>query len=92
MRDFFDIYALAEHNRFDADLLTRAVHATFERRRTLIPASLPLALTPNFAAIPPKQIQWQGFRRKNGLASTPTQLGEVIAGIATFLGPVIAAA
>jgi predicted nucleotidyltransferase component of viral defense system len=31
MRDFFDIYVLAEHNRFDADLLTRAVRATFER-------------------------------------------------------------
>jgi len=35
MRDFFDVYALAEHNRFDGELLTCAMRATFERRRTL---------------------------------------------------------
>jgi len=91
-RDFFHVYALAEHNRFDGEALTRAMRATFERRRTPIPGSLPLALTRDFAAIPAKQIQWQGFLPKNGLASTPTQLGEVVARIATFLGPVIAAA
>ena len=40
MRDFFDVYALAEHNRFDGELLTCAMRATFERRRTLGPFHL----------------------------------------------------
>lgn len=92
MRDFFDVHALSEHNRFDGDLLARAVRATFERRRTPVPESLPLALTPAFAAVREKQVQWQGFLRKNRLTTVPPELGYVIARIATFLGPVITAA
>ena len=92
MRDFFDIYALSERSRFDSALLARAVHATFERRRTAIPEALPLALTPEFAAMPAKQLQWQGFMRKNGLTSAPTDLGHTIDRVATFLELVIVAA
>lgn len=92
MRDFFDIHALLQHNRFDGDVLARAVRATFERRRTPIPGALPLALTPEFGAIPGKQVQWQSFLRKNGLTSAPSELGDVVFPLATFLEPVIAAA
>lgn len=92
MRDFFDICALSERVRFDGDLLTAAVRATFERRRTAIPDGLPLALTPEFAAMPAKQAQWRGFLNKNRLASAPLDLGQTIERIAGFLAPVIAAA
>lgn len=92
MRDFFDIYALSERERFDGVLLARAVRATFERRRTAIPDHLPLALTPEFATMKDKQLQWQGFMRKNALTSAPADLGRTIERLATFLGPVIEAA
>jgi len=92
MRDFFDIFVLAERRRFGGRPLADAVRATFERRRTSIPESLPLALTPDFAALPGKQAQWAGFLRKGGLASPPAELGVVVARIAHFLEPVIAAA
>ena len=92
MRDFFDIHALAQHGGFDGALLARAVRATFERRRTPLPHSLPLALTPEFAAIRDKQVQWQGFLRKSALTSSPAELGTIVAGIATFLEPAITAA
>ena len=92
MRDFFDIHALSENHRFDGDIVTRAVRATFERRRTPIPESLPLALTPAFAAIRAKQTQWQGFLGKSGLTSAPTQLSDVVARIAAFLETIITAA
>ena len=92
MRDFFDVYALSERERFDVTLLADAVRATFERRRTAIPAVLPLALTPEFAAMREKQAQWQGFLNKNGLTSAPADLGQVIARLAVFLESVIAAA
>jgi predicted nucleotidyltransferase component of viral defense system len=92
MRDFFDIYALSERERFDADLLVRAVRATFERRRTPIPDRLPLALTAEFAEMKDKQLQWQGFMRKNVLSSAPADLGQTIERLAMFLGPVIHAA
>jgi len=92
MRDFFDIHALSKHHHFDGDILARAVRATFERRRTPIPESLPLALTPAFAAIPAKQAQWQGFLGKSGLSAAPAQLSDVVLETATFLEQIIEAA
>lgn len=92
MRDFFDIHALAQHLRFEGDVLARALHATFERRRTPIPEALPIALTPAFAAVREKQVQWQGFLRRNGGLAAPQELNTVVARIAAFLEPVIAAA
>jgi predicted nucleotidyltransferase component of viral defense system len=92
MRDFFDIHALALHCNFDGDILAQAVRATFERRRTPLPTLLPLALTPEFGALPSKQMQWAGFLRKNGLGSVPVALIEIVAVIARFLAPVVHAA
>ncbi len=92
MRDFFDIHALSKHHHFDSVILTRAVRATFGRRRTPIPESLPLALTPAFAAISAKQAQWQGFLGRSGISAAPAQLNDVVFGIATFLEPIIKAA
>jgi predicted nucleotidyltransferase component of viral defense system len=92
MRDFFDVFALAERRQFEGRPLAESVRATFERRRTPVPETLPLALTPEFAALRDKQVQWRGFLRKNGLSSAPVELGAVVARLAEFLRPVIAAA
>ena len=91
MRDFFDVFALAERLPFEGVHLAEAVRATFERRRTPIPEAPPLALRPQFAALPGKQAQWQGFLRKNGLSSAPVEFGTVVARLAEFLVPVMAA-
>jgi len=48
MKDFYDLHALASQFRFDGASLSRAISATFERRRTKIDATLPSALTPRF--------------------------------------------
>lgn len=92
MRDFFDIHALAMRESFDGEPLTRALRATFERRRTPIPAGLPIALTPAFAQIPGKRAQWAGFVRRNRLADAPAELATVVEGIAAFMAPVLTAA
>ena len=92
MRDFFDIHALAQHEPFDGEVLARAVRATFERRRTPIPDSLPFALTPAFAAMSLKQVKWQAFLRKNGRLNAPNELSAVVARIAGFIEPAIVAA
>lgn len=92
MRDFFDIYALAAQRDFSGDTLVAAVRATFERRRTPLPETLPLALTPEFATLGSKLTQWQGFLTKSGVSSAPREFDQVITTIAGFLGPVIGAA
>lgn len=41
MKDFFDLWVLAKHADFDGGVLSRAVAATFERRRTRFPVGCP---------------------------------------------------
>src|SRR5713226_1204623 len=45
MKDFFDLWILASVFEFDGSRLVEAIAATFERRRTPLPATPPLALT-----------------------------------------------
>ena len=92
MRDFFDIHVLSVREAFDGDTLVRAVRATFERRSTDIPAVLPIALTPVFADGEGKAAQWASFKRKSRLTGTSDDLRVVIAALAAFLQPVLAAA
>lgn len=92
MRDFFDIHALAMHESFEGETLMEALKATFERRRTPLPAELPVALTPAFASIEGKRAQWNGFIQRNRLMSAPESLDIVIEGVASFIGPLLAAA
>jgi Nucleotidyl transferase AbiEii toxin, Type IV TA system len=92
MRDFFDVHALAERERFEGEILVDSLRSTFDRRRTPIPDSPPLALTSAFAAMHEKQTQWHGFLRKSGGLAAPAELGAVVDRIAAFLGPVLAAA
>jgi predicted nucleotidyltransferase component of viral defense system len=92
MRDFFDVFALAERRHFEGRLLAEAVSATFDRRRTEIPAESPIAFTAAFAEMEGKRTQWTGFVRRNRLAAAPADLSTVIGAIAGFGGPVLAAA
>src|SRR3546814_19792589 len=50
LKDFYDIWLLANSFRFEDDRLSRAIAATFSRRMTPIPAKLPDALSAEFAA------------------------------------------
>jgi hypothetical protein len=91
MRDFFDIDAIARHTAFEGASLLTAVRATFDRRRTPLPESLPLALTGSFATAPDKQAQWRAFRTRSGARAAPETLEEVIARLAAFFSPVFSA-
>lgn len=92
MRDYFDVLALAERRHFEGRRLAEAVRATFDRRRTPLPETIPPGLRPEFAALRDKQLQWQGFLRKSGVGPMPVEFGTVVARIAPFLEPVMAAA
>lgn len=85
MKDFYDIWILSRSFPFDGDRLSRAIAATFIRRRTPIPIELPDALTPAFAADEQKQRQWRAF--VEDVALDPGDLAAVIRDIADFLMP-----
>jgi predicted nucleotidyltransferase component of viral defense system len=92
MKDFDDVAVLARDFDFQGELLARAIRATFERRKTRLPTTTPVALTAVFADEPTKKTQWSGFLRKAGVRDAGT-LAETIAAVRAFVeAPLVAAA
>ena len=90
MKDFFDIWHLAQAYPFDGELLTRAIHATFAARKTPLPTDPVTALTSKFSEDPGKRMQWNAFVQQAAVAETTPSLPEVVGGIRDFLGPLLA--
>ncbi len=73
VKDYFDLSVLLEREALDADLLARAIKATFERRGMAVPTELPVALSDEFAHDTSRQALWQAFVKKNGLDPEPLE-------------------
>jgi hypothetical protein len=85
MKDFFDLAVIAKTSAVDGGVLLAALRATFARRGTPLPASTPIALTPEFAAAPAKARQWGAFESKAQLQ--PHDLLGVVTLLEAFLAP-----
>lgn len=83
MKDFFDLDILLGTVEQDRELLSEAIHATFERREASMPEDVPTGLTVSFAH--DKQVMWQAFLRKNGLSGERDDFAEVISRIRSRL-------
>jgi hypothetical protein len=55
---------LARQFELQGPVLCRAIRATFERRRTSVPAEVPVALSSKFFQDRGKQTQWRVFTGK----------------------------
>ena len=87
MKDFFDIRVIASTMALDGDLLTQAIRATFERRKTAISHD-PLSLfSGGFVQNEDKQTQWQAFLGKNSIEDASSFI-EVMQDLQRFLEPV----
>lgn len=71
LKDYFDLWVLAKHVRFDPEILQKAIAATFARRGTPIPQELPLGLSDAFTQDSTKIQQWKAFLSKNKLQAPP---------------------
>src|SRR5882672_6531223 len=85
LKDFYDIWILAQTCDFKDDRLAQAIAATFARRKTEIPTERPDGLTSAFASDPTKQQQWNGFVEE--VAVNPGPLVDVVEALAAFLLP-----
>jgi predicted nucleotidyltransferase component of viral defense system len=85
MKDLYDIWLLSRSYQFKGDALSRAIAATFSRRKTLVPVDPPYALTRAFADDRAKQQQWASFVESIGAQRPP--LAEIIDDLAMFLMP-----
>ena len=87
MKDFFDLFVMAERFEFDGALLCRAIEATFSRRRTPVPENTPTGLSAEFARDDTKRVQWRAFLTKGRLDSQKSDFGEVVSFVREFLMP-----
>ncbi len=76
-KDFHDLYVLARDFTFEGARLCRAITATFERRRTAIDSTVPLALTASFYADGERATRWRTFLERNGLVGVPSDFAPV---------------
>jgi len=86
MKDFYDVRVIASTMALDGDLLSQAVKATFDRRKTAI-STEPLYLFSNaFTQDKAKQMQWLAFLNKNGL-EIEEGFAEVVSEVQHLLEP-----
>lgn len=91
MKDYYDLWQLAQQFAFEGASLVTAIRATFNRRKTEIPEDYPVGLSNSFADDRNKQLQWQAFLRRISVEDTMS-LSFVVDDLRTFLGPPMLAA
>lgn len=87
MKDFYDVWLLANQFAFDGALLAKAIAATFANRETAIDVA-PIAFTPDFTEQASTLAQWTAFRKKLPNTECPERLSEVVPFLAEFLLPI----
>lgn len=92
MKDYYDIWTLSREFEFDGSALSAAIRATFKRRKTDLPVSVPVGLSAEFGSDTMKRQQWQGFVRRGRLNTRDVDLSAVVEAIREFLTPIVAAA
>lgn len=92
MKDFYDLRMIARLFTFDGSKLVEAIRTTFNRRKTEIPESAPVALTEEFSKDRDKVTQWRAFLTRSGLENTAVDLPQVIEELRLFLIPPLQAA
>jgi hypothetical protein len=89
LKDYFDIWFLAQHFEFDAHRLGSAISATFSARGSALPHEAPLGLTDAFALDVGKAQQWRAFLRRTQPRGSIRSLPETIADIRRLVLPVL---
>jgi predicted nucleotidyltransferase component of viral defense system len=88
LKDYLDIWTILQAFEVPPETLGQAIQATFQRRKTAVPSSLPIGLSRTFATDPQKQVQWKAFLRKTG-ADPNLKLEKVVSDLAGMIGKVL---
>lgn len=87
LRDYYDIWALAENRDFDVDRLADAVRSTFANFDMAPPEPGMDGLSSRFVKLWEKQ--WKTFCKSKGLKFSPPELTETVERITEFVNPVL---
>jgi predicted nucleotidyltransferase component of viral defense system len=91
MKDFYDIWFMANTWTFDMASLRKAILTSFERRGSTIPTAVPFGLTDDFLNDPQKKQQWSAFVSRLDSEDTIPSLEELGTILRAFLLPCISA-
>jgi predicted nucleotidyltransferase component of viral defense system len=92
LKDYYDLWMLAETFEFDGELLVRAVSATFRRRGRSLPPLIPDGLTTSFFLDEDRPRLWRAFLDRTGITGAPQAFPEIGVALRAFLTPVFDAA
>ncbi len=87
MKDFYDLWMIAQTFQFQHQLLSTALRRTFERRNTPWPPVDPTGLSDAFAA--EKDRMWRAFLKRERLGAAPEDMSRVVTDLRAFFRPVI---
>ena len=88
MKDYYDVWMLTSAFEPNRDRLRRAVAATFARRGTVIPLTIPDGLSDDFAQDPAKLRQWAAFAQN--LSGAVPEFNAMVAHLRERLAPYLA--
>jgi hypothetical protein len=89
MKDFYDIWFMANTWTFDMASLRNAILTSFQRRDSSIPEHIPFALTDEFLNDQQKKQQWRAFVSRLSPGAEAPALEEVGTILRAFLLPCI---
>jgi predicted nucleotidyltransferase component of viral defense system len=87
LKDYYDLWLIAETFELDRAPLAAAVRQTFERRATALPQEKPTGLSE--AYVETWGDQWRTFRTRDRMAAAPEQLATAVADLERFVLPLI---
>lgn len=85
LKDFYDLWLIAETFDLDRSVLANAVQNTFDRRQTALPDETPSGLSDGYAET--WDHQWRAFLGRERMAAAPQGLVTVVADLRRFLLP-----
>ena len=87
LKDFYDLWLIAQTFELRLSSLVDAVQRTFDRRGTALPQGVPVGLTDEFAAA--WAPQWRAFLSRERMAAAPDALVAVVGDLRNFLMPLV---
>ena len=89
LKDFYDVYIILKHMGIDETQLADAIQSTFQRRKTPLPAELPLVFTDDFINDRNKEVQWKAFLKRSLLTDCRLSFSQIVGSIQQKLWPVV---
>jgi hypothetical protein len=89
LKDYYDIWLLANQFNFDGKVLAKAIVSTCAKRGTAIVAE-PIGLSKTFYEDKIRISQWKTLIKKFGLDIAPTELKDTVNVVKGFLSPILA--